>query len=195
MNSGLRKNAALSALVAACIALASCNQASDSTGADLSEADQNEATAEKAGDPTPVETPVTKYVNDRQALFDFLNKGEYKAFPVHDERHASTGPHTDVVVYYNQVVADSIRAGNAEHPAGSMIVKEQYKPGEFNLYGWSVSIKTHEAGNAGKGWYWIEFLDKNDIANTYPKAPGNGVPECAACHTLGKDLVRSALPQ
>ena len=191
MISDLQTNTSLVALVVASISLASCNQAPDSTEVGSPEVDQSE----EATDPAPVETPVTKYVNDRQALFDFLNKGEYKAFPVHDERHASTGPHTDVVVYYNQVVADSIRAGSAEHPAGSMIVKEQYQPGESDLYGWSVSIKTHEAGNAGKGWYWIEFLDKNDIANTYPKTPGNGVPECAACHTLGKDLVRSVLPK
>lgn len=191
MISDLQKNTSLVALVVASISLASCNQAPDSTEVGSPEVDQSE----EATDPAPVETPVTKYVNDRQALFDFLNKGEYKAFPVHDERHASTGPHTDVVVYYNQVVANSIRAGSAEHPAGSMIVKEQYQPGESDLYGWSVSIKTHEAGNAGKGWYWIEFLDKNDIANTYPKTPGNGVPECAACHTLGKDLVRSVLPK
>lgn len=195
MNSDLRKNTALAALVATSVALASCNQAPDSTDGGSSKIDQSKASAEKATDPAPVETPVTKYVNDRQALFDFLNKGEYKTFPVHDERHASTGPHTDVIVYFNQVVADSIKAGNAEHPAGSMIVKEQYKPGESDLYGWSVSIKTHEAGNAGKGWYWIEFLDKEDIANTYPKVPGNGVSECAACHTLGKDLVRSVLPK
>ena len=172
---------------ASSMTLGACKQEADQ-GMEAVQVEEPEAAA-------AVQTDVTKYVDDRQLLFDFVKAGGYKDYPVHDEKHPSVGPHDDVKVFYNQVVADSLAAGNAEHPAGSMIVKEQYKPGEAELYGWSVSIKTHEAGDAGKGWYWIEFLDKNDITKTYPENPGNGVPECAACHTLGKDLIRSAFPK
>ena len=182
-----RNTIVLGLVAASSMTLAACKQEAKTEAAEPQVAESDPV--------APVQTDVTKYVEDRQLLFDFVKSGGYKDYPVSDEKHPSIGPHDDVRVYYNQVVADSLTAGNAEHPAGSMIVKEQYKSGESELYGWSVSIKTHEAGDAGKGWYWIEFLDKNDINKVFPEEPGNGVTDCAACHTLGKDLIRSAFPK
>lgn len=191
----MHKSLMVALMVTGSLTLTACKEqgAEQEADAKVEAAASPEAAAPAGG--TEVETEVTKYVKDRQLLFDFLKAGEYKSFPVHDEKHTSVGPHDDVNVYFNKVVSDSLTAGNAEHPAGSMIVKEQYKPGESELYGWSVSIKTQATGDAGKGWYWIEFLDKNDITKVFPEEPGNGVPGCAACHTLGKDLIRSEFPK
>lgn len=192
----MKKNASLTTLALApilSITIAACSAGeTDDAAADSEQAAAAEAPAEPAAE--PIETPVSIYANDRDELFAFLQNAEYKSFPVHDEIHPSVGPHETVVVYYNDVITQSFADGNEEHPAGSMIVKEQYRGEEPELFGWSVSIKTHEEGDRGNGWYWYEVTSTTDPTALYPDNPGNGVPECAACHTLGQDLVRSAFP-
>jgi hypothetical protein len=187
---------------AMCLALAACSGDAQGDRDDMSgaEADKTSVASkvDEAALPAAIQTEVTPFTKDAGALLAYLNSGDYKNFPVSDERHPSAGPHDEVRVFYNQIVADSLAAGNEEHPAGSMIVKEQFKAGDEEPYGWSVSIKTHETGMAGKGWYWVEYLDRNDVANVVPKDPlkdGNGASECAGCHTLGKDFVRSNFPK
>ncbi len=185
---------ALGASIAGCSGAENAEYADNqATAADTTSIAPN-APVEKAVS-VEIETAVTPFTKDSQALLEYLNAGGYKGFPLSDERHPSTGPHDEVRVFYNQTVADSLAAGNTEHPAGSMIVKEQYKAGDEEPYGWSVSIKTHKEGMSGDGWYWVEFLDRNDIANIFPDPPGNGAPACAGCHTLGKDLIRSTVPE
>ena len=178
------------------LALAACTSgAPDAADAGEAASDNGETADAKTEEAAkPADVPEGKLANN-DAIFEFLTAEKYKEFPVKElERHPSVGPHDDVVVYFNQTAADSIKAGNTEHPAGSMMVKEQYKKGSDEKYGWSVSIKTHDKGDFGKGWWWYEVTSTTDPTKLYPDNPGNGVPECAACHTQGTDFVISKLP-
>jgi len=169
-----------------------------------SDAADNDETATKDGGETvaakveeaaePADVPEAKLASN-DAIFEFLTAEKYKEFQVSEpERHPSIGPHDDVIVYFNQTLADSMKTGNTEHPAGSMVVKEQYKKDSEEKYGWSVSIKTHDKSDFGKGWWWYEVLSTTDSTKIFPENPGNGAPECSACHTQGNDFVITELP-
>jgi hypothetical protein len=133
---------------------------------------------------------------DKQALFDYLSSGKYKAFRNKaSAMHESAGPHQSlghpVRVFMNDTVADSLAAGNAEHPKGSAIVKEMFTPdGDPN--GWAVMAKTHEKTDEGKGWFWYEVTSNSDA--TKIAAVGNGVYGCAVCHTNERDMVKTTFP-
>lgn len=128
---------------------------------------------------------------DEEKLFAYLNSGKYKSLKVQEkEQHKSAGPHEYVRTFVSDKLAESVKAGNAnaEHPIGSYAIKEQYKDGK--QFGWSVMLKTGEATDGGKGWFWYEATDRTDI--TSKAALGNGVKGCVSCHTVGNDMVRSA---
>lgn len=146
--------------------------------------------------PTPAESP-SRVPLELNALFDYLQAGEYKKFKAHQaETHPGRGPHTElglpVRVYYNNILAGSLRAGNATHPAGSSAIKEMYTAGGV-LQGWAVTTKTRATTDDGKGWFWYEVTsatDPNAIA-----AAGNGVTGCFGCHSRGgSDLILSGFP-
>lgn len=168
----------------------------DGAMADGAMADGAMADGGATATPAAADFPEKKYT-DYATLFDFLQKGEYKSFPVIEKApHPSNGPHDDVKVFYNKTVADSLAAGNTEHPVGSMMVKEQYKPGMDKNYGWSVSIKTQDKGDNGNGWFWYEVTSTTDATKLFPAKPGNGVPECTGCHLINStDTIRSTFPK
>jgi hypothetical protein len=120
------------------------------------------------------------------ALLKWLQAGSYKAWPKESAPHRSMGPHqTLVITHLNPALDKSLTAKSSSHPRGSAAVKELLDAtGKIN--GWAVSVKTAEASDGGKGWYWYEILGASG-GNVVAQA--NGVPLCAGCHTRGRDFV------
>jgi hypothetical protein len=102
--------------------------------------------------------------------------------------HESAGPHgvTGVRTFYNDVIVASLRAGNAVHPRGSILVKELYD-GEA-IDGYAVNIKV-EDGEGSDRWLFFE-----GFAPTFAGFYGRAEPLCAGCHVGGRDHVLSQLP-
>jgi Cytochrome P460 len=134
----------------------------------------------------------------RTELHAWLRTGSYaETFAAQEEAtHPGRGPHTapqlPVRVFYNQVLADSLAAGNGEHPKDAIAIKEMHDASGV-LAGWAVMAKTGEKSDGGKNWFWYEVTSTTD-ASAVPAA-GNGVPGCASCHAVGsKDLILSGWP-
>ncbi len=134
---------------------------------------------------------------DRVALHTWLNGGDYAKWPAKEaSTHPGRGPHTTpnspVRVFYNATLADSLQAGNVEHPQGSVAVKEMFGD-EGKLGGWAVMAKTSAQSESGKNWFWYEVTSTTD-AGALPAA-GNGIPGCIGCHAVGSsDLILSGWP-
>ncbi|MBL4604395.1 MAG: cytochrome P460 family protein, partial [Flavobacteriaceae bacterium] len=145
--------------------------------------------------PTPTNLNLDVPV-DKDKLFAYLVSEKYKSFKSRESKsHPSLGPHTKlglpVKVFMNDLITNSLKTGNKEHPMGSSIVKEMFDKNNA-LAGWAVMVKTQETTDDGNGWFWYEVTstkDKNAIA-----AMGNGVKGCISCHTIGTDQVRTAFP-
>ncbi|WP_298900580.1 cytochrome P460 family protein [uncultured Psychroserpens sp.] len=149
----------------------------------------------EASAPTPenltLEIPLGK-----AQLFAYLKSGKYKSYTNQEkELHPSLGPHQKlglpVKVFINNILAESLENGNEEHPLGSVVIKEMYDADE-NPAGWAVMAKTHDKSDDGNGWFWYEVTDSSDADKI--AAIGNGVEGCVSCHTIGKDMVRTAFP-
>jgi cytochrome c553 len=139
-----------------------------------------------AGAPTPDKK--FDIPTDEKKLFAYLNSGKYKSLKVQEkEQHKSAGPHEYVRTFVSDKLAESVKAGNSEHPIGSYAIKEQYKDGK--QFGWAVMLKTADETDGGNGWFWYEATDRTDIASK--AALGNGVRGCVSCHTIGNDMVRA----
>ncbi len=145
--------------------------------------------------PTPegltLEIPLSK-----DQLFAYLKSGKYKEFSNKEkEAHPSLGPHQKlglpVRVFMNDIIAESLKNGNKEHPLGSVIVKEMFNE-DNTPNGWAVMAKTHDKADGGNGWFWYEVADSEDATKIV--AVGNGVEGCFSCHAIGKDMVRTSFP-
>lgn len=134
---------------------------------------------------------------DKKGLFDYLVTGKYKLFKNQESKaHPSLGPHTKlglpVRVYMNDIIANSLKEGNEEHPKGSIIVKEMFDKNEV-IQGWAVMVKTGLVTEEnGKGWFWYEVTSPTDSDAIAGK--GNGIVGCYACHKVGADMVRTTFP-
>lgn len=127
------------------------------------------------------------------ALFPFLQARAYDQFAVESGIHASSGPHGgNVRTFINDALADSLAAGNEQHPAGAATIKELYQSDGSTLNGWAVMVKTDADSAGGQGWYWYEIFSTTDSAN--PVVDGNGVGLCTSCHSSGDDYFRSPYP-
>jgi cytochrome c553 len=133
--------------------------------------------------------PVADVPTDGAAMFTWLQRGEYEAWPAESGVHASTGPHGQVRTFINPTLESSLQAESAEHPVGAASVKELYRDAE--VFGWAVMVKT-QAGTGGESWYWYEVFSTTDGSN--PVADGNGVGLCAGCHSAGVDSVLTPYP-
>ena len=91
----------------------------------------------------------------------------------------------------NDIIAKSLEAGNEEHPLGSVMVKEMFTA-DNQPYGWAVMAKTHDKADGGNGWFWYEVTSDTDADKI--AAIGNNVEGCVSCHTIGRDMVRTAFP-
>lgn len=91
-----------------------------------------------------------------------------------------------VLVTDNDKLDKSMVAGNAEHPVGSVAIKELHKDGK--MYGWAAAIKAREDDGKGNGWYWYETLSLTD--GRKPVAASLGANMCVGCHSTGEDFIR-----
>lgn len=130
---------------------------------------------------------------DFAAVNAWLQKKEYQAWAKESAPRAFTpgaGGHSGTVrAYLNPTLDASMKAGNAEHPKGAASVKE-FLQGE-TLTGWAMYIKTQDASDGGKGFYWYEVFDTTPGASSIG---GQGSATCTGCHASGKDFVRVPYP-
>jgi hypothetical protein len=120
----------------------------------------------------------------------FVRDGRYKGWLAEPAVHETRAPHGDKVrVYFNDTVAASLHAGNATHPAGSIVVKELYDDDGKTVTGHALEVKV--ADGAGKDtWIFYEGFGPSYASNYY----GRGHDSCHGCHASGRDYVTSALP-
>ena len=125
-------------------------------------------------------------------LIAYLQRGDYKAFERESAVHASTGPHGGrVLTYVNDVLAESLTRGNAEHPRCAASVKELFL-GNDEVSGWAVFVKTEDASARGKGYYWLEITSTRP--NRSADYEGQGIGICVGCHSAGRDYFRAPWP-
>lgn len=125
-------------------------------------------------------------------LFPYLQARMYDHFAAETAVHSSTGPHGKVRTFINDILDNSLNAGNISHPAGAATVKELYQNDGVTLLGWAVMVKTDDDSAGGLGWYWYEIFSTTDDSN--PVADGNGVSLCYGCHSSGADYFLSPYP-
>ncbi len=105
------------------------------------------------------------------------------------EPHPPIGnsPHPgEVRTFFNAALADSMGAGNAEHPVGSAAIKESWMNGE--LAGHFIEVKVAE-GTGVETWYWW-----SDMAGVDAIGGDASVNSCTGCHAAGIDYVTTAYP-
>jgi hypothetical protein len=100
-------------------------------------------------------------------------------------QHPSDGPHGGEVRTFINAKLDTSLKGSAEHPEGSVAVKELFATGNPTVTGWAVAVKT-QAGGAGAGYYWYESFGVAAGASTIE---GQGKALCVDCHKAGKDFI------
>ncbi len=107
---------------------------------------------------------------------------EWDRAPGYGERRTSSAPHGDQVeIFVNDVVADSLGAGQAleSWPVGSIVAKDGYADdGSLDLI---AAMEKRE-----DGWYWAEW-DGDDDTSIYSGKPAI----CIDCHASGADSVRA----
>ena len=137
--------------------------------------------------PTATPTPgVSDMIppTDPAALRAWLVAGTYHGWVTESARHPSTGPHGGTVrTYLNDIVLESLQAGNTAHPAGSALVKELYF-GSDSVQLWAVSVKVQDDSDGGRGWYWWEGEGLSGV----------GLRACTGCHGGGRDYVWTPYP-
>lgn len=117
------------------------------------------------------------------ALTAFVKAGSYKTWKAEPAIHASTGPHGgNVRTYVNDVLYASLKAGNTNHPKGSIVVKELYGSGMSSLTGHAVDIKDEQTGE----WVFYEGFAPGYSGPYYFRGTTNF---CASCHSAGLDYV------
>ncbi len=120
----------------------------------------------------------------------FVREGRYKDWLAEPTIHDTRAPHgSKVRVFFNESVAGSLRAGNATHPVGSILVKELYEDDEKTLKGHALNVKIAE-GTGKDTWIFYEGFTP-DYSNNYY---GRGHSTCHGCHASGMDYVTSPVP-
>lgn len=107
---------------------------------------------------------------------------------VHPDRG---GPHGMVRIYFNDVLHQSLKAGNAVHPRGSMVLKETYSSDGQTLRGHMLDVKDVDENGVDQWVWWYRPNATSGTAPTYFRGTDNF---CASCHASGKDYVRAAAP-
>lgn len=108
---------------------------------------------------------------------------------VHQDR--GSGPHGMVRIYFNDVLAQSIKAGNSLHPRGSMVLKETYQSDGQTLKGHVLDVKDVDASGKDEWVWWYRPNSASGQAPTYFRGTGNF---CASCHSQGVDFVIASPP-
>lgn len=129
-----------------------------------------------------------------EGLTQFVADGGYlgqgwRAEPtVHPDRG---GPHGMVRIYFNEVLFQSLKAGNTLHPRGSMVLKETYSADGQTLRGHMIDLKDVDASGNDQWVWWYRPSSTSGTAPTYFRGTNN---YCASCHAAGVDFVRAAAP-
>lgn len=113
----------------------------------------------------------------------------YTSWEAEPAPHAPVGnsPHPgEVRTFFNAALAESMGAGNTEHPLGAAAIKESWMDGE--LAGWFVEVKVAE-GDGPQTWYWW-----SDLASVDAVGGEDSVAGCVGCHAAGIDYVTTAYP-
>lgn len=130
---------------------------------------------------------------DPAAMNAWLQKKEYQAWPKDSAPRPfepGAGGHSGSVrTYLSPTLDASMKGSGAEHPKGVAAVKE-FLSGD-QLTGWAAMVKTEDASDGGKGWYWYEVFDVSPGASAIG---GQGSSTCTGCHSTGRDFVRTPYP-
>lgn len=112
----------------------------------------------------------------------------YREWDGESMAHESMGPHpAQVRVYINDVLAQSLAAGNRHHPVDSVAIKEVIEADGTTLKGWALSRKIKETTDAtvdGSAYYWFQKLDGSIDAD------GPNVELCYGCHNAAFGMDR-----
>jgi Cytochrome P460 len=109
-------------------------------------------------------------------LTAFVKSGAYKSWKAEPAVHDSAGPHGGKVrSYVNDVFYASLKAGNTEHPRGSIVVKELYGSSTTTVTGHAVDIKDEATGE----WVFYEGFAPSYGTPYYYRGTSNF---CANCH-------------
>jgi hypothetical protein len=121
----------------------------------------------------------------------FVREGRYQDWLAEPAPRASVRAHgSRVRVFFNDVLAESLRAGNATHPVGSITVKELYTS-DGTLRGHALDVKVAE-GTGKDTWLFYEGFAPGYDDNYY----GRGHATCHGCHEdSGRDYVATPLPE
>lgn len=125
---------------------------------------------------------------DVAALEAFLDDGGYQSWSAEPGPHDSTGPHFGAVrVFVNDVLFDSLDAGQGAHPRCAATVKELYGGGT-DVLGYSVWLKIDDESAGGANLFWYEKYQ----GSTYADGLGAGI--CTGCHGGGLDYFLTPFP-
>jgi len=120
----------------------------------------------------------------------FVREGLYKEWLAEPSVHKTRAPHgSKVRVFFNGLVTESLRAGNAVHPVGSILVKELYEDDGTTIRGHALDVKISE-GPGKDTWIFYEGFGPDYSNNYYGRAHST----CHGCHESGRDYVTSPLP-
>ncbi len=125
---------------------------------------------------------------DPDAIRTWLQAFTYREWPPQTAIRA-TGEHGGERLYFNAILAASMRAGNQLHPLGSAAVRELYAGDLHTLKGFALMHKTGPSGPTGEGWYWYEIFGLDPDAEPTVAAPA--APGCVGCHAHADDFVHS----
>jgi hypothetical protein len=160
---------------------------------DAAEPSLSPAAEEPRTDEVPAESSTTA-PGEAGDIRQILQARSYRDWKSESKVHPSAGPHGgNVRTYLNDSLFASLSAGGAEHPKGSMAVKELYSSGTETVTGWAVMQKTEDTSNGGAGWYWYEvFSTEPGSTNTIE---GQGKTLCVSCHSGSpRDFVLAPFP-
>jgi hypothetical protein len=128
--------------------------------------------------------------SDLAAIQAWLYAGEYLEWERHDPV-PGLGMTGGSRVYLSPELAESLRAGNSNHPVGAVAVREIVDASDpTTMLGWAMNHKL-EAGPGGDAWFFYEvFSLERDAA---PLVAERGAPGCVGCHGEGRDFVLSQI--
>ncbi|MDY7226840.1 hypothetical protein [Hyalangium rubrum] len=122
-------------------------------------------------------------------IVTFLQERGYRDWLAEPAVHDSGGPHGQVRVFFNDTAVQSLRADNATHPVGAILVKEIYSGDGKELVGHALEAKV-KSGHGKDTWLFFEGPLPEDRRNLY----GRGHEACHGCHAAGRDYVTTPLP-
>ncbi len=134
--------------------------------------------------------PIGPLDTSEAGITAFVREGRYRDWMAEPTIHDTRAPHQSKVrVFFNDTAVASLRAGNAVHPVGTIIVKELYAADGTTLKGHALEVKI-AAGSGKDTWLFYEGFTPDYASNFYGRAHDT----CHGCHSSGRDYVTTALP-